>query len=1010
MAILFEKSVISPVFVGRAEYLIFFEHVFEQLGSGQPHFVLVSGEAGIGKSRLVAEAKARLATERVRCLQGACLEQDRTLPLAPFVDALRRLLPGPERDEYLVQLLPFAPELIKILPDLTLWLSEVRPTTALEPEQEKRRLFTALSAFLLGLSKQRPIVLILEDVHWCDEVSLEFLLFLSHQLGTHPLLLVLTYRDTEVSASLRRLLAALNRERAAVEVALVPLSKEETHALVRAIFQMQRPVQRPYLEMLYSLTEGNPFFVEEVLKTLLASGDIFFRDGMWDRKPLDVLHVPRSIADAVQQRLGVLSEAAREMLALAAAMGRQVEFSLLQALTQWPPDGLLSLIETTIAAQLLVETADGQLAFRHALTQQAVYTSLLVPRRKALHLRIAQTIEHQGALAIEDHLADLAFHFYQASAWSQALEYGQRSGEKALALYSPQAAVEHFTHSLEAAAHLPDGQFHHLYRLRGQVHEHLGNFEAAQRDFEQALSAARAVQDPETEWYILMAITFLWTERDYPRAEDYLRRALELAQALGDTQKFAFTQNLRGYWLTNAGQPVASIPLHEEALAASLRCSEVQCIGSTLQYLALALLYSGDMQRADVCNDQAIAFARTWGDKRSLANCLVMGIALATPVLNETTYSTREPLAKRRQDIQKALAQADSIEWQTGQVLIHYNASLACSSAGLLGQGLAHARLGLAGAEEMENAQLMAACCYALGLAHLLLLEPLEALALLERALALARPAGSVFWIGMIAATLAQVYLLQGDLASAETMLAQAFSHESTPRNIQERYLLRIWGELALARHHPERALHLADALIASAPGEPQDYPIPSLWKLRGEALHALGQVEEALHVLEEAAAEAQVQGALPLLWHIQRSLGLTYLAAKQRLAARQTFAAAHETIACLAASLDDEQQRARFWQAALAMLPKQPPLTPRQEAKGTFGGLSAREREVALLIAQGKTNREIAAALDISRSTTATHIGHIYNRLGISTRVQLAAWVVDQRAAQPYHAETHER
>jgi tetratricopeptide (TPR) repeat protein len=686
--------------------------------------------------------------------------------------------------------------------------------------------------------------------------------------------------------------------------------------------------------------------------------------------------------------------------------GRQVEFSLLQNLTQRPPDELLSLVETAIAAQLLVETASEQLAFRHALTRQAVYASLLAPRRRTLHLHIAQTLERQGARAIEDSLADLAFHFYQAEAWLQALEYGRRSGEKALALYSPQAAVEHFTHALEAAAHLPDAGLAHLYRLRGQAYELLGNFEAAQSDFEKALSAARALEDRETEWQILMVLAFLWTERDYPRADDYLQRALELAQALADTQKYAFVQNLRGYWLTNAGQPEAAIKLHEEALAISQERSEVQSVGSTLQYLALALMYNGDLQRADNCNDRAIAFARAWDDKRSLVNCLTQRITLASPFLHETTFSVREPLAKRLQDMQELLALADSIEWRMGQALAYYTASIACSSSGLLGQALAYAHVGLACATEIEDVQWMAACYYALGLAYLLLLDPLEALPTLEKALALARQRRSVFWIRLIPAMLARLHLLRGDLPAAEAMLTQAFSPDQTPSNLQERFLLLVWGELALARHHPDQALRLADILIVSAPGKSQDSPIAALWKLRGEALYALGRVEEALGVLEAAAAEAQRQGALPLLWQIQRSLGRAYLTTRRRRPAREVLAAAHETITSIAASLDDEQGT-RFLQAALATLPKQLPLTPLQAAKAASGGLSAREREIALLIAQGKTNREIAAALNISRSTTATHISHIYNQLGISSRAQLAAWVVDQGIAQLHHTET---
>lgn len=822
-------------------------------------------------------------------MQGVCSAQDRALPLAPFLDVLRTLLLSVSQDEYLAQIAPFAPELIKILPDLALWLPEVRPTPALEPEQEKRRLFTALASFLLGLSKQGPILLILEDLHWSDEISLEFLLFLTRQLGDRPLLLLLTYRSNEVQLSLQRFLAALNRERAAVEFALAALNEEEVHELLRQIFQMRRPVHRTFLKALYSLTEGNPFFVEEVLKSLLATGDIFFSYGIWDRKPLDALHIPGSIAAAVQQRLSVLSEAAREMLALAAVIGRKIDFTLLQVITQRPLDELLSFSETAITAQLLVEAADGQLAFRHVLTQQAVYEGLLVSTRKALHLKIGQTMESLYVTTLQAHFSELAYHFYQAEAWSQALDYEQKVGERTFAQYLPYAAVEHYTHALEAAAHLeqlPEVRVLQLYRLRGKAQEYLGNFAAAQSDFEQALKTARVVEDHEAELQLLLILGSLWTERDYARAGDYIQRSLELAQELADPQKYVRSKNRLAYWLTNTGQPALASEMHEEALQIFQAQGRSQQVALTLDYLALALAYRGDMLRSVACSDQALALLRAAGNKRSFAICLSVRCSTASLAFSETVFGTRTSLARCQQDVEEIQALADSIEWPAGQALAHFLASLVFTSSGLLGPGLAHARLGLVSTSELDNPQGMAGNSYALGATQLLMLDPLAAISTLEAGLTFARSLNAAFWIGMIVSVLAQAYLLTGDLPRTAATLVQVLSYEQNLRNLQERRILRVWSELALAQQKPELALHLADVLLASVPGEAQTYPIPALWKLRGESFYALGHIDDAVRLLEEAEAEAHVQGALPLLWQIQRSLGRIFTTDKQKLRA----------------------------------------------------------------------------------------------------------------------------
>ncbi len=190
------------------------------------------------------------------------------------------------------------------------------------------------------------------------------------------------------------------------------------------------------------------------------------------------------------------------------------------------------LMKELVAAQLVVEVSAEQFAFRHALTQQAVYTGLFARERRSLHYALAQSIEqlYTPTPVLDAHLEDLAYHYYEAESWSKALEYAQRVGEKALALYAPHAAVDHFTHALFALQHLPGAQPSPVYRLRGQAYETLGDFERARGDYERALEIARAAHDRQMEWQSMTALGFLWTGHDYERAGTWFRQALALAE------------------------------------------------------------------------------------------------------------------------------------------------------------------------------------------------------------------------------------------------------------------------------------------------------------------------------------------------------------------------------------------------------------------------------------------------------------------------------------------------
>ena len=283
-----------------------------------------------------------------------------------------------------------------------------------------------------------------------------------------------------------------------------------------------------------------------------------------------------------------------------------------------------------------------------------------------------------------------------------------------------------------------------------------------------------------------------------------------------------------------------------------------------------------------------------------------------------------------------------------------------------------------------------------MGQIYVLMLEPVLALHHLDTGMLLAEKLGSAYWLDSLRAYQALAYMQAGQLKQAEAALQAAMPREQEPRTLSERRVDWVRGELALAQSEPEVALQIADRFIASAPGEIRTQPSPRLWKLKGEALAALKRLREATEALEEAKRGALERREPPLLWQIHGSLGRVYRLLKREQDASNVVAAAREGIDLLAQTIDEAELREHFLQRARASLPKEKPVSPRRAAAEKYGGLTKREREVAALVARGKSNREIADQLVVSERTIETHVANILFKLGFASRAQVAAWVVE--------------
>lgn len=982
--------------------------------------MLISGEAGIGKSRLVRETRAIAAGFGCLVWQGNCYEQDRALPFAPVIELLRSQLEQANGGS-------LAPTpLAHLLPELG-----DAPASG-EPEQDKRKLYESLAAVLTArtptvqqTAHDAGRITVVEDLHWADEASLDFLLFLSRRMVRQPALLVLTYRSDDVGPGLERFLAALDRERLASEIELKPLSRIEIESVIRAVFSLSQPPQTDFVDAMHQLTDGNPFFVEEVLKSFVSAGEIFELDGKWKRKPLNLLRVPRTVQAAVRQRIEQLDADAQRLLNIAAVAGQQWDFSILQRLTQYDDATLIQHIKAMIAAQLVVEQSDSfdnhsgastnanAFAFRHALTRQAIYSSLLARERAVLHGAIGEALEQteagsartssHAAARGDRHFGDLAYHFHEAGHWEKSFTFSRIAGEHAQQLGAPRAAVIQWSRALDAAnqlrsqhgnqktAHPTDD----LLQMRGAANETLGQFEPARDDFLQALAEARKLRHARLEWRCLLDLGFLYTSRDFQVARRYFDDALAIARTLNDPAVLAQTLNRVGNWHVNVEQPGEGRRLLREALALFEDIRDETGVAATLDLLAGAMFLGGDLPAGMGHYAMSAQRFRALNQRRDLSSSLVWLTHRGT-VLNTMLAL---PSADCAQNGQEALALAREIDWRAGESFAMVVLGMYYAAQGEWGRTFALLQDGIAIARDINHAQGLIVGLFGLGAAYLDMLSMRQAQHRLEEGLALTRPVNIPFGERLYLALLGASHVALGDLEKAREVLDAALgsgtdSPALTP-TLAQRLCWLARAELAIAEGKPDVALSIAERLIASAKQTTSDdwLPHPRLLKAQGDALAELGRAAEAEAAWHAALRSTEILGARPLRWKIHSALGRLYLAQSRRSEAESHLAEARSVTAALAASISDQDMRQCFLRAANAQLPNTVNHTPLRAAKQEHEGLTEREREVAILVARGLSNREIAGTLSISLRTAGAHVGNILAKLGFGARAQIAAW-----------------
>ena len=641
-------------FVGRTSEQEVLRTAWKQVAAdGARRVILLAGEPGVGKTRLAGQVAQAAHDDGAPVLFGRC-DEDLGVPFQPFVEALRQQIGLLEGDDLGGRLGEHPGELARLVPDVAVrWPAIGAPTTA-DPETERYRLFEAVTSWLAAASADLGLVLVLDDLHWAGRPTLLLVRHLIRTPDALRLLVIGTYRDTDLDRShpLAEVLADLRREPGVERLALRGLDPEGVASFLEAAGGQALDAPGQVLAAaIAEETEGNPFFVGEVLSHLVESGALYVEDGRWtSNRTIEEMGIPEGVRDVIGRRLSRLADLTNDVLTRASVIGQVVELAVLVAVCDQDEDEVLDALEEAVGAGLVRESDEvfGH-RFAHALVRTTLYEELPTVRRVRLHARVGEAIESVHAARLDERAADLAHHFAEAAAGGgveRAIGYAQRAARVAAGAAAHDEAVGWYQRALE----LHDA-------------EHGEGDDLARVD-------------------LLIALGGTELAAGAPVYRDHLLAAGAMAQRLGDPERMvrATLVNTRGFYSEYGGVDEDRVRALQAALAVVGDEDSIQRARLLIQ-LAAELTFAAPLERRSALAGDAEAIARRLGDPDTLR--WVLSLA-------ETCIGDPGALAERDAKGEEIVALAET----TDDDMARFEASLTVGKlAGEQGDGPALRRL-----------------------------------------------------------------------------------------------------------------------------------------------------------------------------------------------------------------------------------------------------------------------------------------------------------------------------
>ena len=552
--------------VGRTTELAEARELWQRAREGRGHAVLLSGEPGAGKSRLAREITIQAAVDGALVLAGGCYEYEATTPYLPFVEAFRRWVREEKDDGKLRDILgDNAIQITKLAPEIETRLGPFAQGHQLAPHEERLLFFDAVAQVFANIAKRQSLLFYADDLHWADRGTLWLLGHLLRQLRESRVLIVGAYRETELDRAhpLAKALVDWNRERLTTRIALRRFDAMETGAQLDAL--LGEHVSGEFAQAVHRETEGNPFFVEEVLKALIERGSVRRESGRWQRCELEQLLIPQSVKEAIGHRLDRVSHECNEVLRVSAILGKVFTFEELTATAQQSEDKLLDALDEAVCAQL-ISAGDGEsFTFTHDKIREVLYEELNPIRRRRLHRLAAEGLEQNrsgGLCAVEK----LAHHYIQAGDHQRGLQYAKKAAHEAERVFAFDEAVAAYGHALACAEALElyDEQLA-LEESIGKAYLLHGEVVAAGQHFENALGFAT---DPSVRARLQCEAAASLVATGDLRGVEYLEEALKILDPVTNPLETANALSIEARFHHLAGH-------HKQARSLLLRAAEL---------------------------------------------------------------------------------------------------------------------------------------------------------------------------------------------------------------------------------------------------------------------------------------------------------------------------------------------------------------------------------------------------------------------------------------------------
>ena len=944
--------------------------------AGRGAVLLVAGEPGIGKTRFLREVAARAQNEGALALVGRSYDSEGMPPYLPFTEALYEYLQTRSLDELRSQLGDNGPEVAMVVRGLHARLPDLAHAQVLDPAQDRYRLFESVADFVLRVARSNTsgAVLCLDDLHWADKPSLLLFQHLARKVAQARLVLIATYRPVELDARhpLSDVLAELSREHLYRRLLLPSLSPQEVQTLIAQ--QTGVAATTVVAEAIYRGTEGNPFFVKEVVRHLSSEG--------WNLADPTTSAIEWSIPEGVRQvigkRLSRLSPEAHRLLQAGAVLGEGFTFDVLEPVAGADARAgtdLVDALEESLGAGLLREEAGGY-HFTHALVRECLYTELSLPRRQRLHLHAAEAIERVHGRNVESHLSEIANHFVQAmpaSAPQRALAYARRAGERAQTVFAYEEAVKFYESALrvlDVSAVRETPERCDLLLALSEAQMSLGEPRRVANSLAaEAFAIAETIADrgraSKACRIVLEAL-----HRDAPRNTETLEWRMWADRAdhyaAPDTAERAYADVSLARAALRVGDRAAGIKLLERALALARQLDDAELLFTCAWQAIYNELTPEHWRRAVSLAEEFATRSREGVRSRTVGQILEMcgaGLfAKGDRAGAERAWQDLSEVAARTRD---AFTEINAMSYQ----------GLIATVDGRLAEAVQTAHRMIARGEELGTpgvaAQFAQGRC---GRAFLYL-------GFAEELRELGGP--TAYW--PFKAPLAAYC---GRTIEARSLLQQTLNSYTSDDSLlaEPIFILGMQLDAAEVVEDAEAIRAISRALEDSPVASPFGF-VTTFARHLGAAAALDGDRETARSSYERALRETAQLGFRPeqALIHLQLAELLMQGDSAERAAAKKHLATAIEELQAM-------HMRPAL-ERALALRTDAPGVRAHGAAPLDPGGLSVREVEVLRLVADGKSNRAIAEELVISPNTVIRHVSNILDKTGAANRAEAAVY-----------------